>query len=123
LSVLLYGASTGGAGKRLHRIVKTFVPKREVESFQTLDSFLHKLHEPKNDHDVAVILAKDKEELRELVHMDDFFHDLRIILVLPDRENSTIARAHTLRPRFLTYVDSDFLDVAAVLSNMLASTH
>lgn len=123
MSVLMYGEWTSGAGKRLHRMVRTFVPKSKIESFGTLDSFSHKLREPKNDHDIAVILANNKEELRELVHMDDFLGDLRIILILPDRDNNTIAQGHTLRPRFLTYMDSDFLDVAAVLSNMLANTH
>lgn len=99
------------------------MPKREIEVFRTIKNLSQKLRQPKNDHDIAVLLANKKEDLQELVRIDHLLEDLRLILILADREADTIAKAHTLRPRFLTYVDSDFLDVAAVLSKMLAYTH
>ncbi|MCD6199973.1 MAG: hypothetical protein J7K15_15635, partial [Deltaproteobacteria bacterium] len=52
----------------------------------------------------------------------DLIWDLRLILILPDREAGTIAKGHILRPRFLTYLDSDFTEVAAVLKKMLSNT-
>jgi hypothetical protein len=39
-------------------------------------------------------------------------------LILPDDDPGTTVLAHTLRPRLITYRDSDFLDVASVLSRM-----
>ena len=44
---------------------------------------------------------------------------LRLILILPDREKGTISKGHLFRPRYLTYADGDFLDVAAVLAKMI----
>ncbi|MDP3029372.1 MAG: hypothetical protein Q8O04_07735 [Deltaproteobacteria bacterium] len=37
----------------------------------------------------------------------------------PDQEKDTIAKGHSPRPRFVTYADSDFLDVAAALGKIL----
>jgi len=36
-----------------------------------------------------------------------------------DRSGDTIARRHTLYPRYVSYADGDFSDVAAVLDKML----
>jgi hypothetical protein len=41
-------------------------------------------------------------------------------LILPDADPQTIARGHNLRPRYLSNIQSDFQDVAAVLRKMLA---
>ena len=38
---------------------------------------------------------------------------------LPDREANTITIGHSLHPRFLTYIDSDFVELAGVLVRML----
>ena len=72
---------------------------------------------------IAILLAASKEELQELVSVGELLEDIRIILVLPDTDRDTVANAHILRPRYLTYVDSDFSDVAAVLSKMLSNIH
>ena len=122
MSVLFYATSKNGTGERLYRIVKTFVPKKTLEVFRTIDSLAHKLREPRNDHDIAILVPKSKQELQELIGMNDFLGELRIILVLPNKGEDTVAKAHSLRPRFLTYKDSDFLDVAAVLTKMLSHT-
>jgi hypothetical protein len=50
------------------------------------------------------------------------FRDVRIILVLPDTEEQTIAMAHRLRPRFLTYIDSNIAALGTVVSKMCEDT-
>ena len=35
------------------------------------------------------------------------------------REEDTVSKGHLLRPRYLTYADGDFEDVAAVLEKIL----
>ena len=122
LSVLFYSNSKEGAGERLNTVIQTFVPKREIETFETVETLSERLRQPKNDEDIAIFLATSKEELRELLCVGHFLGDRRVILILPDREKDTISKAHTLGPRFLAYADSNFIDVAAVLSKMLSAT-
>ena len=123
MSIFLYSQSTKGAGQRLHTIIKTFAPKKEIKTFRTIDSLSKRLLQPKNDHDIVILLAKSEKELQEFVHIGDLLESLRVILVLPNRDDGTIAKGHTLRPRFITYTDSNFIDVAGVLSKMLSTTH
>ena len=51
----------------------------------------------------------------------DFLIDVRIILILPDREHLTVIKGHTLSPSYTSYVDSNTTDVAAVLNKMISS--
>ena len=80
--------------------------------------------------DIVVITAgvprkpgMSREDLVDLLSIRNLLDDLRVILLLPNREKETINKGHTLRPRFLTYADSNLLNVAAVLSKMLRNTN
>lgn len=55
----------------------------------------------------------------ELIEYREWLGDRRLILVLPDDDIETISQGHALRPRFVTYVESDFIDISAVLGKML----
>jgi hypothetical protein len=44
------------------------------------------------------------------------------ILIIDDEYPKTIADGHVLQPRFVTFNDSDFSDVASVLKKMQALT-
>jgi hypothetical protein len=120
LRILLYSESTEGPAARLCRIIQTFIPKRELGFVRTLEDLSCRLREPKDDEVIAVLIAASGDELRELLSLGDLLMDLRIILVLPNKDGETVANGHRLRPRFLTYADSNFIDVAAVLGKMLS---
>jgi hypothetical protein len=47
---------------------------------------------------------------------------MKTIVILPDSNPDTVAKGHILRPRFLSYCDGDFQDVAAVLSRMIENS-
>lgn len=123
MKLLLYSPMTAGAGKRLQRVIGTLVPKKETEAYQTIDSLSHRLRQPSpaDNAAVAVLLAATKEDLLDMLSIKDLIWNLRIILILPDTDDDTISQGHTLRPRFLTYADSDFAEVAEVLNKMLGN--
>jgi len=85
-------------------------------SIEELAHGLHRLY----DHDTIVLLrARDREELLRIVSLRDLLQGLRVILLLPDREEETISLAHRLRPRFLSNSESDFSDTMSVLQKMI----
>ncbi len=123
MNLLLYTTETKENGKHLQSVIEGLVPEDKAEIYRTIDSLSHRLRQPRCDLDVAILLAASNEDLMDLLTISDLLDDLRVILLLPNREKDTIAKGHTLRPRFLTYVDSNLSDVAAVLSKMLQNTH
>ena len=123
MNLLFYTTEIRGNGKHLQSVIEELVPEDKTEIYRTIDSLSHRLRRPICDLAVAVLLAASNEDLLDLLSISDLLDDLRVILLLPNREKDTIAKGHTMRPRFLTYADSNFSDVAAVLSKMLQNTH
>jgi hypothetical protein len=95
MNLLIYATPLNRVWERLHRTIQS------------------------TDFTVTILVASNYQELLGLVTLSALLADLRIILILPDRNKSTIAKAHTLRPRFLTCLDNGLNDVAIVLNKML----
>lgn len=70
-----------------------------------------------NKKNIAVIMVAEHEELVELARLKNTWDRLWTILVLPDSEPETVTLGHAIRPRFMTFAESDFGDVVAVLKN------
>lgn len=118
-AVLLYSPRAHMAGSRLEEAVASVVPQQATEIVHTPEDLARRLRRPHNGLEVAVIMAATRKELRELLPLSQMFEGLRIILVLPDAHPQTISQGHSLQPRYLTLMDSDFQDVTAVLSKIM----
>ncbi len=117
--ISFYSKKTSGAGKRLQRIIETFVPESSLSVCRKFDVLLNKLHQPGHNIGILILLTTSKKELLEILTIKDLLSDIRIIAVLPDREKDTISNGHGLHPRYVTYADSDFIEVGAVLAKMM----
>lgn len=70
------------------------------------------------DIKVAVLFAATRQDLLDLKSIWELLQNIRTILILPDCEEETVAVAHTMRPRFISYGDHNLRGVAAVLEKM-----
>ena len=123
MNLLFYATTADGVGGKLQGVIEEVVPEEKIEVCRTADSLSRRLCEPTYDLSVAVLLAETKEDLLCFVSNKELIWNLRVILVLPDGEDDTVTKGHLLRPRYLTYADGDFLDVATVLSKMLQTRY
>ncbi len=119
MNILFYESPKDGAGERLQREVEALIPQEEKEIHCSIESLSRRLRQPHNKLGIAVLLTEDLKSLSDLLSIREVLLDLRIILILPDRKEATIAMGHALHPRFLSYADSNFKDVAAVLKKMI----
>jgi len=117
--IILYSMFIEGTGGQLRKMIEHVVPNENTEMYSTIDTLGKRLRRPSYNIAVAVLLISSSEELRNVLSIRHLFDNIKIILILPDRKNETIVIGHKLRPRFLSYTDSDFIDVAVVLENML----
>jgi hypothetical protein len=117
MNVLYY--ATGEAGDRLQQVIQDLDPREKLEIYKSFETFSDRLRKPMDDIPVAVILAASEEDLLTILSIGHLLYDVRFILVLPDRDDPTVAIGHSLRPRFLSYTDSDFREVTAVLGKMI----
>jgi hypothetical protein len=119
MRLLLYTSVNEGCGEQLHSMIEKLIPKNHMEVYRNIETFSRRLRQPDNDLPMVVLLAVSNEDLSDFLSIRDLLRDRRIILILPDRDKNTIAKGHILRPRFLSYTDSNFADVFAVLKKCL----
>lgn len=119
MKILFYSSTSEECGRRIEEGLSTLVPEETVEVYRSIDDLANRLHRLLDGDAIAILQPRAREELLNIVSIKDLLQDVRIILLLPDREEETISLAHRLRPRFLSYTNADLSDVFAVLSKML----
>lgn len=105
---------------RLRQACENAIYSQALEILNTYDDLKRCLQPPKKDTLILIILAGNLARLNEIEGLRDYLTDVRTLLVLPDRGPVTLSVGHTFYPRYISYVDSDFDDVAAVLRKMAA---
>jgi hypothetical protein len=123
MKVLYYGTINHSDGNRLQKAIESIVPIENAEIYTEIEQLGRRLHLPTCDISIFIFFTKSKAELFDLVLLKESLLNLRIILILPDEDKETINMGHTLFPRFITYIDSDFNDVKAVLKKMIQQEH
>ena len=119
MTVLFYSTKKNDAEERLFRVVELLLPEKKIELYRSIDDLSRQLRQPVFSPRIAVLLASSPEELENIISIRELLEDIKIILIVPDINPATLARGHTLRPRFLCDCNSDFVDVAAVLGQMI----
>lgn len=120
--VLFYAPSRNQAGNRLKETLDEIFPQGGVETHRLLSGLMMALRSLSADLEVVVLMPGSLLELSELYPVFDELLDVRLVLVLPDEKAETIAMAHRLRPRFITYADGDYAALRQVLQKILAKT-
>jgi len=118
MNIFLYTGKASEDGRRLQQDLVNCFPEEELRVFQNIEKFARTLHTPGEKTDVVVLLISCQKELNEFLSMKKVLLSTRIILVLPDRDMETIAKAHSLFPRFISYSDNDFSVIGAVLDKI-----
>lgn len=117
MNLILYSKSNS-VGRRLRKIVHDTIREGQVEIFPVLEEFSLRLRRTVGSITVVVLVASTLEELDVLLRDGEVVREVRSILILPDRSPETVSKGHTLYPRFVSYIDSDFKDFEAVLKKM-----
>jgi hypothetical protein len=122
MKVVLYANERNApASKRLQNVIETCVPSSSLEVFGSSHDFVQRIYQIPRKIDVAVLFAQNHNQLSELISLKNFLIDVRIILILPDREHLTVIKGHSLFPNYTSYIDSNATDVASVLNKMISS--
>jgi hypothetical protein len=119
MKVLLYAQADAESGDSLQELIETTIPKGKIEIHRNFEGLSHRLREPLDNRVVAILLLTSRGDLANILSIQHLLRDIEIILLAPNSNPETIAMAHQLRPRFLTYTNSDFEELGAVLKKMI----
>ncbi len=94
MNLLFYATKRDRAAERLQRVIQEVASQDKLEIHRTFGSLSQRLHQPRNGLNIAVLAPTGRGELGEILSLREPFSDIRIILILPDRERETISNAH-----------------------------
>ncbi len=107
--------------KRLMAAVKRLIPAVSMKVYRNADSLRRRLLPGGSSASAVVIFAATKQDLLSVVPLRDVLLSFRIIMVLPDSDDVTLAMGWGMWPRFVSYADGDFRDVAGVLNKIVGT--
>ncbi|MBF0496916.1 MAG: hypothetical protein HQK58_10155 [Deltaproteobacteria bacterium] len=119
MNMLFYAKTDDGLAGRLRSEIETLIPKPDLEICRTMDGLSRRLRQPLKDLSLGIVFTDSKEDLLGLLLIRDLLLDIKMILILPNREDNTVAVGHALYPRFMSYTDGGLQDVVEVVRKYL----
>jgi hypothetical protein len=123
MQLLFYSSGDDQNTKRLEAAVHKAIPKSQIELFKKLADFGERLRMPIEPDSIAVLSASNRKELQRMQPLRGRLTEIFVVLVIPDRKNSTIRLAHLLLARFLSQIGDNFRDLSKVLNKMVRTSH
>lgn len=118
--LIIFGRQGSESSKKLQVAVLEAARPEDFDWCISLESFLRKFRTA-NHYSSVLLLIENHSDLDEFLNVSEFFDGLRVFLVLPDREDETLTMvANRLFPRFVTYIDTDFKELSAIIRKIFA---
>jgi hypothetical protein len=112
--ILFYAAQNNQVVDTLERQLAEYKVAR-CRAFSTLE---RRLRKPNHGLEIVLAVVNDLKEMGAIEEIQGLMHDLRLILVLPERDAKMVSQAHKLAPRFIAYADHGTEQVGAVMTKM-----
>ena len=101
------------------KIVENAAHAAHTEVFSSIEDLAGGLRRVLFGDTITVLYAPRVKDFQALFSIKELLQEVYVLLMLPDRKESTISKGHILRPRFLTFVDADLVNVGLVLTKMI----
>ena len=118
MTILFYTELLDDVGKRLLEVICKANRQGQVEVHQKIDGLHHRLCQLTQKPAVIILRAPNRECLNSLLAENKLMRDANIILVLPAWDQEMTSLGHLFRPRFLTFEDNSFEDIASVVKKI-----
>jgi hypothetical protein len=119
MNVFFILAGKSEQGERHLRDVSQAVAPGKMEVFSDLTALVERLKRPRSTFSTLIIAGPTREDLRRIAALRDVLKDARILLLLRDQADETIALAHQTMPTYISLLDNGSAGVVAVLRRLL----
>ena len=118
--VLLFVPHARGASNGIAQAVEATLGPKCLQQVQSVGALRDRLRKPRETR-LAILVAETGGDLRRLAKLAPLLDNTRVVLVLPDGDDATVAEGHRLRPRVVGWGPDFLSQVPAIVSKMLAN--
>ncbi len=119
IKMVVYSSEDLQLSAVVHKIASAGSHRVAVEVCRDFRRFLGRLSSLGQPMDIVVLALSSREQLEEVIERKDFLEGLRVVVVAPDDDAETTARAHILRPRFLADPKTSLSTLELVLERIV----
>ena len=119
MASIVYTPSINELERRFLALLEMAIPRKRFEVCYSIGELSTRLGMPLSNVKVAVFFAVTRTEITRILSLGDLMANVKSILVLSDEDKDTMIKAHTLRPRYVTWIDRDLIDVVTVTKRMV----
>ena len=117
--LIFYEKASDGISEQLKGMMKPLIGEDRIKVYHTISILSKRLARPIDGKVIMVLVAADRNDLLDIYAIRELFGIIRIIIILPDREDESVRMGYQLQPRFLTYMNEELSEVYSVLRKML----
>jgi len=122
MKLIIYAENRTEMEKKLTLSIQDKLPKIQIDTITSINDLSRILGRPLSRIAVMVIFVTCQKEIDQWLGLKSLFDNIRLILVLPDRTKGMVTSGLQLHPSFISYSDSDYLDITSVLKKMYQRT-
>ena len=119
MMLLLYAKAKNGVSQELKRILNGRASFACLEFYSDLDDVFQRLRQPRLNLKIGVLAVGSEAELDRLLTIRELLSDMRLVIVLSDKDPQTVSKAHALAPRFITFSDAGIHPLVSVVEKMM----
>ena len=119
MKCIFYEKKSGIIAGQIIGLLKASAIENKTELYHTIKTLSQRLTRTIDGLAIMVLIAGDRKDLLNIIAIQKLFGVIKIIIILPDREDESVKIGYKLQPRFLTYVNGDISEVHGVLRKML----
>jgi DNA-binding NarL/FixJ family response regulator len=120
MMVLVYAKAKNGVSSGLNQVLNGRSFGVRLETYSDLDDVFQRLRQPRLNLKIGVFAIDSEAELDRLLTIRELLSDMRLVLVLFDKDPQTVSKAHALAPRFITFSDAGIDPLVSVVEKMMA---
>lgn len=119
MMVLVYAKAKNGVSLELKQTLNGRSSDVCLETYSDLDDVFQRLRQPRLNLKIGVLSIGSEAELDRLLTIRELLSDMRLVLVLSDKDPQTVSKAHALAPRFITFSDAGIDPLVSVVEKMM----
>jgi DNA-binding NarL/FixJ family response regulator len=119
MMLLLYAKAKNGVSSELKQVLNGRTSDACLESYSNLDDVFQRLRQPRLNLKIGVLAVGSEAELDRLLTIRELLSDMRLVIVLSDKDPQTVSKAHALAPRFITFSDAGIGPLVSVVEKMM----
>jgi hypothetical protein len=114
MRLVFYSIKSETEGKNILGLIKNSLPDEKTRIIRTLVGLASSLKNFPSPA-VALFVIADQEELSSLLSLKKFLQNTRVLLILPDRTESSLRLSWPLSPLLVCFQDSNFSEVLGLM--------